>query len=228
MALRLFEACWKHIPAMYNRLLDWVVKITSTHFSLERTRVLMRRTTIADDEVRKQLLTQLMAANQISPQTALEPYDIDATDEVRKVYQHMDLVAKIERESQEDQAKSEEMGAMQAMTAAPTAGSMAAAQQGAPPTGPGAMMGGMPVGGMPGGAGGGQQATTLTAMSEQAAAIAQQLVSMPEYDRKQQLRQLRESNRDLHSLVTAEMERIRSGARSQGQQMLLAQPPAGG
>lgn len=226
MALRLFETCWRHVPNMYNRLLAWVVDVTAKHFDLVAQRVKMRRSTIADDEVRKQLLTQLMAGNQISPQTALEPYDIDAADEVRKVYKHRDLVARVEAEHAEDAMKTQEMGAMQMLTAAPTAGAMAAQMQA--PAGPGATMGGSPAGGLPGGAGGGQQNPTLGGMSEQAGAIAQQLVVMPEYDRKQQLRGLRESNKDLHALVMAEMDRIRSGARSQGQQMILAQPPAGG
>jgi hypothetical protein len=65
-------------------------------------------------------------------------------------------------------------------------------------------------------------------MSDQADQIASQLVSMPEYDRKQQLKAIRESNKDLHSLVTSKMEKIRSQAASQGQQQMLATPPAGG
>ena len=71
------------------------------------------------------------------------------------------------------------------------------------------------------------QAGTLTGMSEQAEAIAMQLVQMPEYDRKQQLKALREGNKDLHGLVTAKMEEIRSQAASQGQQQMLAPAPGG-
>ena len=227
MALRLFEACWKYIPNVYNRALDWIVNCTSSQFDLTPTKVELRRSTIADDVERKQILGQLMAGNQISPQTALEPYDIEAAEEVKRVYQHQAYVAKVEKEFAEDDSKAQEMAAMQSLTANPTPASIAAAQQ-QQAAGPGATMGGIPAGGMPGGAGGGQQSPTLTGMSEQSQAIAQQLVSMPEYDRKQQLRGLRESNRDLHALVKSEMERLRSDARSQGQQMLLAPPPAGG
>ena len=101
---------------------------------------------------------------------------------------------------------------------------MAGAAGGAPPP-PGVPMGGVPMGGMPGA---GQQGQTLTGMAEQAEMMAQQLATMPEYDRKTQLRGLRESNKALHALVMQALDDVRNEARSQGQQMLLAPPPAGG
>jgi hypothetical protein len=88
-------------------------------------------------------------------------------------------------------------------------------------------MGGMPMGGIPGATPTGGQPSTLAAMSEQAMQIAQQLVSLPEYERKTQLRQLREGNKELHSLVKSNLEELRSQARSQGAQMLLQPPPSG-
>ncbi len=65
-------------------------------------------------------------------------------------------------------------------------------------------------------------------MSDQAQSMAQQLVSMPELDRKQQLKSIREGNPSLHALVMSAMDKIRQSASSQGQQQLLAPPAAGG
>ncbi len=217
MALQLFETNWQAIPSLYNSILGWIVKVAARNFGLEETPVEMKKSTIAYDEARKQLLTQLMAANQISPQTALEPFGVDAAKEVAKVFKHQEFVAKKQQEADEKAQKDQEMGAVSALAGAPTPSALAQQAQG----------GAAPGGGAPapaGGAGGG----TLTGMSEQAEQIAGQLVSMPEYERKQQLKAIRESNKDLHALVTSAMEKIRSSAASQGQQQLLATPPAGG
>jgi hypothetical protein len=229
MALRLFEASWQIIPTLYGKILDWTKDKLVKNYSLKPTKIILQRTTIADDMTRKQVLTQLMAGNQISPQTALEVYGVDARDEVQKVFKHQDYVAKVQREYEEKNQAQQEMGATQALTGMPTPSSMAnnmqaQAQQGAPP--PGTPMGGVPSSGAS--LAGGQSSNTLTGMSQQAEQMAQQLVSMPEYERKQQLRGIRESNKDMHALVTAAMDKIRRGAASQGQQMLLQQPPAGG
>jgi hypothetical protein len=80
-------------------------------------------------------------------------------------------------------------------------------------------MGGMPAGGVPGPQ---SSATSLTGMSDQAMSIAQQLAVMPEYNRKQELKALREGNKDLHALVTQNLRDIRQQASSAGQQMLLS------
>lgn len=223
MALRLFEAYWQSIPALYNKTLDWTVKLLSRIYGLDPTTVRMQKTTIADDMERKNVLLQLMSANQLSPQTALQPFGIDAHTEIKKVYQNQAFVAKVQQEFDEREAQRQEMGALKGLTGNPTPSSLAAQQQqqsggGAPP--PGAPMGGVPTGGMPGGQ---QTATSLTAMSEQAQMIAQQLAPLDDYTRKQELRALREGNKDLHALVMSNLEQIRSAAASQGQQMVLQQ-----
>jgi len=232
MALRLFEASWQIIPSMYGKVLDWVKDKLVKNYNLKPTKIVLQRTTIADDMTRKQVLTQLMAANQISPQTALEVYGVDARDEVRKVFKHQDYVGKVQAEYEEKNMAKQEMGATAAMSGNPTPSSMAnqmqqqqqAAQGGPPP--PGVPMGGVPTSG--GALTGGQSSNTLTGMSQQADQMAQQLVSMPEYERKQQLRGIRENNKDLHALVTSAMDKLRRSAASQGQQQLLQQPQAGG
>jgi hypothetical protein len=223
MALRLFEAYWQSIPGFYNKVLGWLTELLSRVYNLDKTAVQMQKTTIVDDMSYKQILLQLMSGNQLSPQTALEPLGIDAHQEVKKVIKHQDYVNRVQMEADEKNMEREELGALKGMVSNPTPSMLA--QQQAPP--PGAPMGGMPMGGIPGATPTGGQPSTLAAMSEQAMQIAQQLVSLPEYERKTQLRQLREGNKELHSLVKSNLEELRSQARSQGAQMLLQPPPSG-
>lgn len=227
MALRMFEAYWQSIPAFYNRLLDWMVKLLSRIYGLPATKVQMQKTTIADDMERKAVLLQLMSANQLSPQTALQPFGIDAHEEVKRVFNHQDYVEKVQAEHDERLAKREEMGVLKGMVSNPTPSMLAQQQQqGVEAGGPGGQamaMGGIPQGGIPGP----QSApTSLTEMSEQAQMLAQQLVTMDDYSRKQELKALREGNKELHALVMQNLDDIRSQAASQGKQMLLAPPPA--
>lgn len=233
MALRLFEAYWQSIPTFYNRILDWIVKLLSRVYGLEATSVKMEKTTIADDFDRKNILLQLMAANQLSPQTALQPFGINAQDEAKKVYSYQDYISKIQAEFADRAAARQEMGALRGITAGPTPSSIAQQQQAGAPGQPAA--GGVPGGGSGGGAAGGgvpgpQNGATnqsLQSMSDQAAQIAQQLVTMSDADRKTQLKDIRESNKDLHSLVMADLEQLREQASSQGKQMILSQGQAG-
>jgi len=231
MALRLFESAWGSLPSMYTSMLQWITKVVARNFGLEETAVQVQKSTIADDQERKNILMQLMSANQISPQTALAPLGIEASKEARKVFKYQDFIAKLTQEQQDKQMKDQEMGALSALAGQATPSALLQQQQGAggaPP--PGTPMGGAPAGGVP--MDGGQQAGTLSQMSDQAEQIAAQLVQMPEFDRKGQLKALREGNKDLHALVTAKMTEMRRSAASQGQQQLLAPqpggPPAGG
>lgn len=219
MALQLFESAWSSIPSLYNSILSWVVKCTARNFGLDETAVVMRKTTIAYDEARKQILTQLMAANQISPATALEGFGLSATEEVDKTFKHQEYVKKKQREADEAAANDQEMGAVTQLAGQPGPSSIVAQQQAQQQGQQGGMPGG--AGGTLNGAAGMQGSNTLQGMSDQAQQIAQQLASMPDYDRKQQLRQLRESNKDLHSLVIAALEKVRSSAASQGKQQIL-------
>jgi hypothetical protein len=117
------------------------------------------------------------------------------------------------------------MGALKGLTAQPTPAMLMQEQQmaqqggapgGAPPMGVGS--GGIPMGGAPGMD---MTAKSLGQISERAFEIAQQLATMDDYSRKQELRNIREGNKDLHALVMQNLSDIRSQARSQGGQMLL-------
>ena len=228
MALRLFESYWQSIPSFYNRTLDWVVSVLSRTYGLDSTAVRMQKTTIADDMERKAVLVQLMAANQLSPQTALQPFGIDAHEEAKKVMSHQDFIARLQAEYDERAMKQEEMGILKSMTQHKSPAmlmeeQMMAQQGGMDPMAAGgaavAGVGGIPGGGMPGPMS--QTPQSLQALSEQANQIAEQLVMMDEFSRKQELKALREGNKDLHALVIQRMEEIRSQARSEGGHMLL-------
>ena len=58
--------------------------------------------------------------------------------------------------------------------------------------------------------------------------MAQQLLLMPELQRKQMLTQIRKSDETLHALVMAKLDQLRRSAASQGQAMVLQQAAAGG
>lgn len=219
MALRLFEAYWQNIPNLYNRLLNWLVTTLSKVYGLEATKVVMQKTTIADDMERKSVLLQLMSANQLSAQTALRPFGIDAHEEAKKVMQQQAFVQKLQDEYAKKEQQKQEMGQLSTQVAGASAGSAVAQAQGGAPA-PGGPMGGAPTGGIPGGQ---QNNQSLSGMSSQADQIAQQLVGLDEYTRGQELKALRESNKDLHALVMSKMEALRRQASSQGGQMLLAQ-----
>lgn len=225
MVLQLFENTWSDIPQIFNTVLTWLVKVTARNFHLEETKVVMQKTTISYDEARKQIMLQLMAANQVSPQTALGPFGIDAEKEIEKIFKHQDRTAEVQREHAEKAQTDQEMAAVGQLAGAPTPSSMAAQQQQQGAGGAGGAAGGQAPTGGGGMAPQGDQ--TLQGMSDQAQQIASQLVSMPEYDRKQQLKALRDSNKDLHALVMSAMTKIRSQAASQGGQQLLAPPPGG-
>jgi hypothetical protein len=225
MALRLFEAYWQNIPSFYNRTLQWIVDILSPLYGLKGTKVEMMKTTLADDMDRKQVLLQLMSANQLSPETALEPFGVDPRKEAKQVISHEEYVAKLQDKAAEKEAKRQEMGILKSQASNPTPSSMQAQQDaaagGAPP--PGTPMGGMPMGGTPGAGASPAQPRTLEEMEQQSEEIAQQLLVMDDYSRKQELKALREGNKALHGLVKQKLEEMRRQTNSQGGQMLREQ-----
>ena len=134
-------------------------------------------------------------------------------------------MSRIQGEFDEKAKKREEMSAFKENVSQPTAGTymqqQQAQQQGGGPPPAGVPMGGAPMGGTPGA--GDNSNKSLAELSEQASDMAQQLVTLPDYDRKKQLKMLREGNKELHSLVMADLSKLRQEASSQGQQMVLGQ-----
>jgi len=147
---------------------------------------------------------------------------VNAHEEVKNLFKYEDYVARLQQENDEKAMKREEMGVAKQMTSGPTPTSMMEEQMMQQEQAAGGMpmgaAGGAPMGGLPGMD---QQPRSLSAISEQAQMIAEQLVRMDEHTRRGELKALREGNKDLHSLVIQKMQEIRQSARSEGGQMLL-------
>ena len=72
------------------------------------------------------------------------------------------------------------------------------------------------------------QPITPEEMMAKANEVAQQLMTMPETQRKSELIRLKRSDPTLHSLVSSVIDDIRQQAQTQGQQIVLQQQYGGG
>jgi len=228
MSLRLFAQLWPQVTGMYSQFSTWFTDILTSALNWKKpSSVKMAKSTMADDIELRQVWLQMSAANIISKRTAFEPFGLNVKEETRRVYQEMADGADAEKEFQEDMAKKQELSDQM------MASQQAAANGGMPPPGGGGMPppvgGGMPPpGGMPSVTAGVDGEVSPQEMTEQAAGIASQLLSMPYEQRRPEMTTLKNQNPTLHALVKQEMENQRGQASSQGQQMLLQPPPAGG
>lgn len=198
-ALRLFQQMWPQLVTNYNGWLDWMTEIVTTAMSWDKpSRVYFRPVTMADDMELRQIWLQLSAANLISRQTAFSPFNIDVFDEQRKMFSERRRFTEEEQKFQEDEQKRQEMLAAIRGQGVP--------QQGGPA--------------QPGQAQGSMTPMDLQAQAQQ---TAQQLVTMPYEQRRQQMQAIKAQNPTLHALVKQMMSDIRQDAASQGQQQLLGQ-----
>ena len=209
-ALRLFEATWPHLIAGFNNWINWLLEGVSMAFNWERARARMTPVTRADDMEARLIRLQLSAANKISDTTALAPLGIDVRDEIRRMFDEQRMLREEQQKVEKEETQAQEMQQRLAETSA--------MRQGMPP-------GGMPPGGgamgAPGTGGGGSM--TPGDVLDQADQVAQQLLAMPEGERRRQLSQLRQTDETLHAVVTQKLKQYRSEARSVGQDQVLAQ-----
>ena len=230
MALRLFEKTWPHIPEMYNNFVTWVADEIAAAFKHDKTRITMKKVTLADDISIPDIMLQLMSGQQVSPQTALSSLGIgDYREEVRKVYEAEKIRAEEERKFQEEmeqedayqefKAQAEEQ-AMQAAQAQAGGGGMPLdpSQAGgapAPAPGPGAPQ-----------VGGGIQVNESAlrdpiAMQAEAQRIAQEIFPLPE--RRSIITDLTKTNNTLAAIVKEELRKIEDQAASMGIQQAKQQ-----
>ena len=225
VAMRLFEASWHHLVHDNNAFLRWLVQRVSELLSWEAVTAKHKRVTHSDDMQRQMAMLQLMMGQTVSQTTGLKAMGIDWKNETR-------LMGEEARYMQESQAEiQEEMDTV-------AFGQQIARGQGGGQGDPGQPMppGGMPPGGMPPDAGGGVPMGPVNSMVQndmmpqtpedmlsQAQQLAQQLLGLPESQKDSELRALKQKNEVLHSLVRAQMDNIRSQARSQGGAMLMSQ-----
>lgn len=227
VALRLFEADHGGLVRDYNAFLRWVVRQLSRLLSWEVVDVRMKRVTHSDDFQLQMALLQLMMGQAISRTTAFKMLGLDFKDEQRLIAEE----ARFEQATQARMQEEMEQAAFgqQIAKGMSLAGGGQTADQGAPSSGasgaaPGAA--GPPPGPVTGMLLSGTVPQTPQDMLATAESIAQQLLAMPESQKRQELLALRQKNEVLHALVRQRMDMFRNRARTAGAAMLLGQPGA--
>lgn len=218
-ALRLFEATWPHLVSCLNGFMNWLMKKCSSTFNWPPAKAKLQPVRYADDLDRQNLIFQLQGAQQVSKQTAFAPLGIDADEEQRRMLEETKSQMEAQKEFDETQAKTQELEETMAQQTQPQMG------PGGMPMSPPQPIGGMPGLQMPGQ---GQMASTPQEMISQAQAAAEQLMGMPETQRKSQLIQLKRVNPVLHAQVRQIMDDMSQQAGTQGVAQMRQQMQAGG
>jgi hypothetical protein len=243
VALRMFEATWHHLVHGNNMFLRWAVERVSEILNWESVDVRHQRVTHADDMQKHMAILQMAMGGSVSLTSALRTLGLDFKDEVRNIIEEGRFQQEQQAEVQEEMdqvAFGEQMAKGQAggmpgmgggMPMGP-GGAMPPGGGGAGPAGPVDPNTGQPIAGSVAGpvtamAQGSGMPTSMEDMMAAASTLANELMGLPESQKDSELRQLREKNEALHRLVRAEMDKIRSNARSQGGAMLLSQQYGG-
>ena len=199
VAIRVYERQYQFMVDGFNRAIDWFLDKVSRHLHWDSITGSLQSTTLADDIERKSLILQAAAAGDISKGTAYRSVaDIDFMDEQKKIVTEQSQIQNIQQRA---------MAAQQAQTL-----------NGGPEQEDGDAVG------VPGGSVG----ATPGDVREQAEVYANQLLSMPDTQRRGMLIKIKQSNPTLHDQVIGIMNDIRSQARSQGGAMMLQQMQQGG
>jgi hypothetical protein len=228
VALRLFEAVWQHMVHDANRWLDWVNRTVTRTLGWETGKLRLAKPTLADNAERQMMLLQLMTGGVIPQSTALRGLGLDWMDQQEGLTEEARISAKLQERLQEEAEKSH-IG-RQISRGVPAESILGTPPQGGP--------GGAPAGGPggPGPAASGMSPTDIMGMLPApnepmtpddamalASAIAEELLRMPDLERRRQLRVVRENHPSIHAQVLEIMKQRRSEARSQGQQMVMQQ-----
>lgn len=232
-ALRLFESQWNFLVSDINSVLQWLGKKLSKMLSWEDVNLHLTRVTHADDAARQNAILQLMTGGQVSQTTGLKSVSVDMKEELRRKIEEQRYQAELERKAQEADEKSMSMQQMlqQPMPGQPAPGAAPPGQGGDPAAG------GAPAQGQPSvpGAGPGLQGVVPNMPSNpnspitpqdllgRASSMAQQLIALPDAQRRSALNQIRGGNPLLHSLVRSSLDQLRSQARSTGQALVIQQ-----
>ena len=218
--LRFFEKVWGiHINTL-NRWGQWlcdartkIIKSTPVNFSLVKS-------SIYENDMSIEYKSKLGMGGVISMDTALRPLGIDYELEQTKLRDEQQRAAEIAKKDEKETMKADELEASMYSPQPGTPQLMAAQQATA---GGEAPAGGapMPAGGaLPGGgAAPGTGAADINAMWDQAQQMAQQLMTMPESERKSQLINLSKTNETLHAFVKGILDKMENRAATQGKVM---------
>lgn len=217
-ALRMFESTNIFVPRQMNKFVKWVTKEIREYLNETPLTAELLRPTVADDLEKKHVLLQLAAAGDVSRATAYRAFNIN------------DPIAEIERRDREDiaiQRTKEKLNQefereMQVGSADQIVQAMMEQQQAAEAPPPGGGGGAPPPPGAPPPMPSGGSQTPLD-IAEQADQQAQQLLQMPEADRRKQLATLAATNETLYAMVKKKMEDMRRQGASEGRKQVSAQ-----
>ena len=228
-ALRVFENSWPEIVALYNNLLSWLGSYAHNTFDLPEFDVKLQPVRLADDMERRHIMLQLMAGQQVSPQTALNTFGVDdPREEIRRTFEWQRMMAEEEKDFEDDMMQAQELEQIKQEWGERSQ----MAQQGGAPMDPAAMgMGGAPPpgGGMPPMGGGGlgvpneDALSTPESMQGEAQRLAEEIISMEASARRSALIELKKSNEVLHALVRQRIEDMEQDAKQQGVTMMRQQ-----
>jgi len=241
VALRLFESTHRELVSDANDFLQWTCNSISRIMSWEQVEAKLKRVTIADDMQKQMSALQLMMGQQLSGTSGLKAIGYDWKNEQK-------LLADEARQQQVMQARQQEEMDQQGFAAEISKGmNPATQQQGGQQPGAGGQAGAAPQGGNPTGpdaqsamgAGNTPVSTYIQSMGQntpvtpndlQAAAdqLANELLGLPESVKDSQLRQLKQYNPTLHSLVRSKLDEKRNQMKTQGGAMLQQQMAQGG
>jgi len=236
VALRLIERYWAPLVSGLNELLSFVARRMQVLKKWEKAEYTLASVRLVDSIELNQLRVQMAQAGLLSRSTAMEAVDAKFRDETRKKLEDMRIEQK---EQAEFQRETDAFSFGQQLAEATPAGGLAQGQPqpggapapqdagGQPPAGaaPGTPPGADPLAGVVPQEG---QKIDPQELESRAEAAAQVLVQMPENVRFGKLQEIREANQLFHGLVKAKMEKLRSKARSAGQQLVLQNPGAAG
>lgn len=230
VALRLFESIWSHMLRDSNMFLAWLIEQSSQILSWEKVKATLRTVAIADDMQKQMAALQLMMGQQLSGTTGLKSVGFDWNTEQNLIAEEAKIQQKIQARQQEEMQQAgfaQEIAAGGAGQQQQGGGGGGAPQQGGGnPAGPDAASA-MGAGNMP-------VTEYLKTMNSNAmitpedlmataSQLANELLGLPESVKDSQLRELKKSNEVLHSLVKANMDKIRQGLNTQGGAMLKQQ-----
>lgn len=238
VGLRLFERVWSPFVYGLNRCLEFIGRRAQFLLKWEKATYKLLSVRIVDSIENNQLRVQMAQAGLLSRRTALRTVDADFADETKQKLEDIRteqvLGAEYQRENDAFAFSTQlaEAGPAGALGPPGAQTGQAPQQGGQPPQGaqPGGQMGGQGQAG-PGVPAGSDPLADLIPQEGQkidpaefnsrADAAAQYLVQLPESQRFGELKRIREGNSFFHTMVKQKLEKMRSEARSKGQQMFM-------
>lgn len=196
-ALRLFQQSWNSITSQFDGWLNWMAFTVAKVKNWDTPTLNMQPVTLADDIERRMMLFDLMAGQQISPETGLSTLGLDWKEELERRLdnqkEQMNAEMQFEQEMQQEQMMQERF---------------------------------MPQPPIPHGQAGpdGQSPqVTPTDIMAQAEEEAHRLLNMPYEQRRSEMVKLKKADPQLHALVKQQLEEIRGQMSNEGKMMIQEQ-----